>query len=155
MCLSKGLSAPAGALLAGPSATIDSAKRLRKILGGTQRQIGIIAAAGLEAIESLTGRLAQDHLHARRLSAALSAIHPQLRISTPVTNIVLVELPEAAPDSSVWVPALAKSGVLVRPLGPRRLRLVTHRHIDAHGVDTAADSFRKAADALLAKVARR
>lgn len=155
VCLSKGLSAPAGALLAGPSATIDSTRRLRKILGGTQRQIGIIAAAGLEAIESLTGRLAQDHIHAQRLSIALGGIHPQLRISTPVTNIVLVELPETASDSGVWIAVLAKSGILVRSLGPRRLRLVTHRHIDALCIDTAVESFRRAADVLLAKVARR
>ncbi|WP_438999025.1 threonine aldolase family protein [Variovorax beijingensis] len=151
LCLSKGLSAPAGAVLAGPSATMASARRLRKMLGGTQRQIGVVAAAGLDALETMPGRLAQDHASASRLSEALRAALPgAVSVSTPPTNIVFVDLPEAAPDSLAWVEALKECGVLVRPWGPRRIRLVTHRHIDATCVDAAATGFGRAAQSLLA-----
>jgi len=151
LCLSKGLSAPAGAVLAGPSATMASARRLRKMLGGTQRQIGVVAAAGLDALETMTGRLAQDHASASRLSEALRAVLPgAVSVGTPPTNIVFVDLPEAAPDSLAWAEALKERGVLVRPWGPHRIRLVTHRHIDAASVDAAASGFRRAAQSLLA-----
>jgi threonine aldolase len=151
ICLSKGLSAPAGAVLAGPAATIASARRFRKMLGGTQRQIGVIAAAGLDAVESMPGRLAQDHALAGRLSEALRGVLPELMgISTPSTNIVFVDLPETVADSAAWADELRKTGVLIRPWGQRRIRLVTHRHIDANSVDAAVAGFRHAAKFLLA-----
>lgn len=151
LCLSKGLSAPAGAVLAGPSATIDHARRLRKMLGGTQRQIGVLAAAGLEAVQAMPQRLVQDHVQARRLSEALNSIHPALlHANVPATNIVLLDLPANGRDSSVWAHELAKAGVLVRVWGAQRLRLVTHRHIDAACVDAAIAALRKTAQKLLA-----
>jgi len=141
--------APAGAVLAGPSATMASARRLRKMLGGTQRQIGVVAAAGLDALETMPGRLAQDHASASRLSVALRAVLPgAVGVSTPPTNIVFVDLPEAVPDSLAWAEALKECGVLVRPWGPRRIRLVTHRHIGAACVDAAAAGFRRVAQSL-------
>jgi threonine aldolase len=152
LCLSKGLSAPAGAVLAGPAATIVRARHLRKMLGGTQRQIGVLAAAGLEAVQVMPDRLMQDHVHARRLSRGLNSIHPPLlRVTVPDTNIVLLDLPVTGHDSSIWVHELRKAGVLVRAWGERRLRLVTHRHIDAFGVDTAVSAFQKTAEKLLAE----
>lgn len=151
ICLSKGLSAPAGAVLAGPAATIARAKRFRKMLGGTQRQVGVVAAAGLDAIETMPARLAQDHAWASRLSLALRGVLPEpIGITTPSTNIVFIDLPEAIADSAAWADELQKSGVLVRPWGPRRIRLVTHRHIDGASVDAAAAGFRRAAESLLA-----
>lgn len=158
VCLSKGLSAPAGAVLVGPGDTIARARQLRKLLGGTQRQIGILAAAGLEAIETMPARLGQDHAMARGLSAALRSVLPDaIGITSPATNIVFVELPDtvpdaildAMPDSAAWARELESHGVRVRPWGPRRIRLVTHRHIDAACVDAAAAGFKQAADALL------
>jgi threonine aldolase len=150
LCLSKGLSAPAGAVLAGPAATIARARRLRKMLGGTQRQIGVLAAAGLEAVQAMPERLAQDHIQARRLSQALNGVHPLLlRAAVPDTNIVLLDLPATGHDSSIWAQELQKTGVLVRAWGERRLRLVTHRHIDASCVDAAVSAFRVTAKKLL------
>lgn len=151
ICLSKGLSAPAGAVLTGPSDTIAHARRLRKMLGGTQRQIGVVAAAGLEAVETMSGRLIQDHAMASRLSEALRRVLPgSVGVGTPATNIVFIDLPEAVADSVVWTEALRTGGVLIRPWGARRIRLVTHRHIDASAVDTAAAGFGRAAESLLA-----
>lgn len=150
ICLSKGLSAPAGAVLVGPLPTIDKARHLRKILGGTQRQVGIVAAAGLVAIETMTDRLVEDHLLAKRLSAALNTIHDAaLQANTPQTNIVFADLGESGPDSSVWASQLKRLGVLVRPWGERRLRLVTHRHLDDASIDGAVAAFRKVAEVLL------
>lgn len=151
LCLSKGLSAPAGAVLAGPQTTIDHARRWRKMLGGTQRQIGVLAAAGLEAVQAMPDRLAQDHAHASCLSQALNTMYPQfLRATLPDTNIVLLDLPSTGHDNSVWAHELGKAGVLVRAWGARRLRLVTHRHIDAASLDAAIAAFRKTAEKLLA-----
>lgn len=150
VCLSKGLSAPAGAVLVGPASTIARARQLRKMLGGTQRQIGVLAAAGIEAIETLALRLADDHAMAQRLHAALHDLRPGLvHIAQPATNIQFVELAEALPDSAAWAAELARHGVLIRPWGPRRIRLVTHRHITAACVDAAAAAFRQAASDLL------
>lgn len=99
----------------------------------------------------MPGRLAQDHALASCLSEALRAVLPgSVGISTPPTNIVFVDVPEAAADSLAWAEALKECDVLVRPWGPRRIRLVTHRHIDAACVDAAATGFRRAAQSLLA-----
>ncbi|MDB5900508.1 MAG: threonine aldolase [Ramlibacter sp.] len=149
LCLSKGLSAPAGALLAGPQATVARARRLRRMLGGTQRQVGVMAAAGLEAVQVMPARLAEDHDRARRLSQGLNGIHPALRASAPATNIVLLELPPAGHDSSAWVQELGRAGVLVRAWGDRRLRLVTHRHTDDAAVEVALAAVRAVAGKLM------
>ena len=150
VCLSKGLSAPAGAVLAGPEPTLARARRLRKMLGGTQRQIGVLAATGLEAIETMPRQLAHDHAMARRLHEALQGLRPGvIGVTSPATNIVFVELPEAVPDSAAWARELAARGVLIRPWGQRRIRLVTHRHIDEACIDTAAAGFQQAAHVLL------
>ncbi|WP_375464638.1 threonine aldolase family protein [uncultured Methylobacterium sp.] len=148
LCLSKGLSAPVGAILAGPRAVVDHARRLRRMLGGTQRQVGIMAAAGLEAIEVMGDRLAEDHARARLLSAGLNALHPNLRASCAQTNIVQVDLSRTGRSSADWVTALAGAGLLVRPLGRDRLRCVTHRHIDGAAVSAALRAFRVCLDAI-------
>ncbi|MET4578209.1 GntG family PLP-dependent aldolase [Ottowia thiooxydans] len=150
ICLSKGLSAPAGAVLVGPAETLSRARQLRKVLGGTQRQIGILAASGLEAIEAMPQRLAQDHVMAQQLGRGLRAVLPDhIGLTGPVTNIIFVELPEGVPDSSAWAREAQKHGVLIRPWGLRRIRLVTHRHIDSAGVAAAITGFEKAATELI------
>lgn len=151
ICLSKGLSAPAGSVIVGSTATIRGAKKLRKMLGGTQRQIGVVAAAGLVALQSQVARLAHDHAQAQRLGDGLRRIDQQFRVNVPATNILIAELPATAPDSSVWVQVLAKGGLLVRPNGARRLRMVTHRHLSAAAIDLAIERFQRLVPALLGK----
>lgn len=153
VCLSKGLSAPAGAVLVGPAETIAHARHLRKMLGGTQRQIGVLAASGIEAVETMSLRLADDHATAHHLSTQLRAALPAaIGVTTPASNIVFIELPKDAPDSSAWGSEMKKRGVLIRPWGERRIRLVTHRHIDAHSINTAIAQFQQAASTLFSSV---
>lgn len=141
LCLSKGLSAPMGALLAGPAVLIAKARGLRKMLGGTQRQVGIAAAAGLEALATMGNRLGEDHARARRLAAGLNGLGPTLSAAIPQTNIVQVDLSHSRYDSTAWLRMLEARGVLARPLGLWKLRLVTHRHIDNDAVETAIRAF--------------
>ena len=142
LCLSKGLSAPVGAVLVGSRQTIDSARHFRKMLGGTQRQAGIMAAAGLEAVEHMGARLTEDHDRARRLSHGLNEIHPHLSASAPQTNIIQVDVSKTARNSERWMADLERVGLRVRPWGKNRLRCVTHRHIDDADIEFAVEAFR-------------
>jgi threonine aldolase len=126
-CLSKGLGAPAGTMLLGAKEFIARAKRARKILGGVMRQAGILAAAGLYALEHNVERLAEDHANAERLARGIGAEPPQ-------SNMVFIQ---SAPG---LVEHLAQHGVIVLPAA--RLRLVTHLDVDAAGVDRAIAAFR-------------
>jgi len=150
LCLSKGLSAPVGAVLSGPRSTMENARRLRKMLGGTQRQAGIMAAAGIEGVQAMGERLADDHVRAGRLSVALNDLHGNLSASVPDTNIVLVDVSRSGHDSTVWADELGKTGVLVRAWGADRIRCVTHRHIDDAALKLAIDAFRRVAEQLMA-----
>ena len=141
LCLSKGLSAPVGAVLTGPDAVIANARRIRKMIGGTQRQLGIMAAAGLEAVTVMGARLVDDHASARQLSDGLNALHPSISASVPQTNIVQVDLSRTGRGSELWVTDLEAAGVRVRPLGETRLRLVTHRHIGPAEIDKTVAFF--------------
>ncbi|MFL6657836.1 MAG: low-specificity L-threonine aldolase [Massilia sp.] len=98
VCLSKGLGAPVGSVLCGTKEFIEQGKRWRKMLGGGMRQAGILAAAGLYALEHNVNRLAEDHANAATLSRALAQI-PQLKVATPQTNIFYIEVPPAAVDA--------------------------------------------------------
>jgi threonine aldolase len=136
VCLSKGLGAPAGTLLLGNDAFIARARRARKILGGAMRQAGLIAAAGLYALENNVARLAEDHANAQRLAQGLR--DAGFEVQGPHTNMVFVAAPEGFADHMV------NNEVLVLR-GPR-MRLVTHLDVDAAGIDralAAARSFRK------------
>lgn len=148
LCLSKGLSAPAGAVLAGPRDVIERSRRFRRMLGGTQRQIGILAAAGLEAVQVMGARLAEDHRRARALSDALNRMHPKISATIPQTNILQVDVSRSGHDSAAWSEALEKAGVKARPWGRQRLRCVTHRHIGDADVERAVTAFRAVAAAL-------
>ena len=146
VCLSKGLSAPMGAVLLGPTSVVERARWLRKLLGGAQRQVGICAAAGLEALTSQVARLADDHAAAQLLAQGLEAI-PALRVRRPKTNIVQVTVTETGMTAKEWEGHLRARGVLVRPWGPHLMRCVTHRHIDKAGVEQAIAAFRSVARA--------
>lgn len=138
VCLSKGLSAPAGALLAGRSAFVERARRARKMLGGSMRQAGLLAAAGIVALESGVERLAEDHERARRMAHELSAV-PGLRVEnpSPVTNFVLVDVSPSGRTAGEVVAALADHGISAGARPPSGLRFVTHRQTSDSDVDIA------------------
>jgi threonine aldolase len=145
-CLSKGLSAPVGSVLCGSEDFIARAHRVRKMLGGGMRQAGVLAAAGLVALEMGLDDLRSDHERARRLAQGLARI-PALALDpgTPYTNMVFLSLRETTPLSATEVTArLEACGVLVGVTGPRRFRLVTHRWIDDEGIDRAVEAFGEA-----------
>jgi len=137
--LSKGLSAPAGSLLVASRDLIEAARRVRKQLGGGMRQVGILAAAGLVALETMIPRLAEDHEHARLLGEALSTARG-VRVAPVRTNIVVgrIEPGRSAPEI---VAELDRHGVLASAMDAATLRLVTHRGV-------SSDDCRRAAEAL-------
>jgi threonine aldolase len=129
VCLSKGLGAPVGSLICGRKDDMWRAHRVRKMFGGGMRQAGILAAAGLHALEHHRARLADDHANARRLAERLGA-------AVPDTNIVMLDVKA---DAAEAVARARAEGVLVNAVGPRRLRLVTHLDVDAKACDRAAE----------------
>ncbi len=140
-CLSKGLGAPVGSLLAGPSDLIDDARLERKRLGGTMRQAGVIAAAGLVALGRID-RLAEDHDRARRLATAVADRWPDggLDPRSVETNIVAF----SPPDAAALLDHLAAGGVRAGTVAPGRVRLVTHADLDDDGIDLACALIGKA-----------
>ncbi|MBI3975112.1 MAG: low-specificity L-threonine aldolase [Armatimonadetes bacterium] len=137
-CVSKGLSAPVGSLLAGEAAFIARARRARQMLGGAMRQAGVVAAAGIVALETMIDRLAEDHRRARALAQRLAEI-PGVRVdlTTVQTNIVILEVD----DAPAVVDRLAAHHVLAHGLDRTAIRLVTHRHIGDAEIDRAVDAF--------------
>jgi threonine aldolase len=131
VCLSKGLGAPMGSLLCGPTALMDEARRLRKMLGGGVRQGGVVAAAGLVALDYLP-RLPEDHAKARRLAEGLRALG--LNAAEPETNIVLVPVM----DPGLALHMLEEARVHVLPVGSA-LRFITHRDLTQADVDEALE----------------
>jgi threonine aldolase len=129
VCLSKGLGAPVGSLMVGTADAIAEARVWRKRLGGGMRQAGVLAAAGVHALDHHVDRLAEDHEHARLLAEALG-VDPE----TVDTNIVAVPRDDAAG----YVARAAEAGVLVGTVGPRVVRLVTHLDVDRAAVERAA-----------------
>ncbi|MGH7567366.1 MAG: threonine aldolase family protein [Gemmatimonadales bacterium] len=140
--LSKGLGCPVGSCLAFPRELRPHAWEIRKRLGGGMRQSGILAAAGLYALDHNFARIGEDHDHARRLSDRLADC-PAVRPSTPETNIVMLDLLRERDTSETVVPRLAREGVLVVPFGPRRLRAVTHLDVTRQDADRAADTIHR------------
>lgn len=136
-CLSKGLGAPVGSVLAGSAAFVDEARRLRKLHGGGMRQVGIVAAPGLLALENRT-RLAEDHEHAARLAAGLDALD-DLSVPTPETNIVVADVSDAPFDAPAFVDACADRGVGCGAIDDARVRFCTHLDVDRAAVETALD----------------
>lgn len=137
VCLSKGLGAPIGSVLSGSRDYITRARRTRKMFGGGMRQVGILAAAGIYALEHNIPRLAEDHANARELAEALNRM-PGLTVNLKAaqTNIVAVEIDPAKMTVAEFVAGLAAKGVLCIPFGPTRARFVTH--LDASAADCRA-----------------
>lgn len=151
VCLSKGLGAPVGSVVAGSKDFIHTAHHYRKRFGGGMRQAGIIAAAGLYAIEHHRERLVEDHRRARRLAEGLSAVAGLLVNASEIdTNIVYLKLADHAPPPPRWVGALKEEDVLLAQTGHRELRVVTHLDLDDEGVRFAVAAFHKVAKALSA-----
>jgi threonine aldolase len=141
VALSKGLGAPAGSVVAGPEPLIAEARRTRKRFGGGMRQAGILAAAGLYALEHHRPHLADDHAKTRRLAEALAALPPfDVDLDRVETNILVFESPgHPAPEV---VDTLAEAGVQITQFGPHTLRATTHRDVSMDAVETAIDAFR-------------
>jgi threonine aldolase len=135
--LSKGLGCPVGSLLAGPAEATERARIARRRLGGSLRQAGILAAAGIYALDHHRDRLAEDHARARRLAAKAAAIDG-LRVVEPDTNIVMFDIIREGRTATDVVAALAGRGILMVPFTPTRVRAVTHLDVDDHGIDRAA-----------------
>ncbi len=137
-CLSKGLGAPIGSILAGPAASIARARRLRKLLGGGTRQAGIIAAAGLYALDHNIDRLADDHVNARRLADGIAtgsrlAIDPSL----VTTNMVVACCAREGDNAAAVCRDLAAVGVLAAPYDALSVRFATSLEVDAAGIEAA------------------
>jgi threonine aldolase len=144
-CLSKGLGAPIGSVLAGDTEFIKEARRLKVAFGAGWRQAGIMAAAGLIALGEGPKRLAEDHVTARRLAEGMAGILPgAVDLAAVQTNIVFVDVAGMGQPLDAWVARLASEGVLVT-IVEGRLRMLTHLDVDAGGVDTALAAWRKVA----------
>jgi threonine aldolase len=138
---SKGLGAPFGAVLVGSRELIDEAWRWKQMLGGALRQAGIIAAAAMYALDHHVDRLAEDHENARLLAEGLGELPgAELDASTVETNIVIFEVD----DAPGVIGALWERGVEMTPLGPRRIRAVTHMDVDRAGIERALGAARDA-----------
>jgi threonine aldolase len=143
-CLSKGLGAPVGSLLVGSRTFIDRAHRFRKMLGGGMRQAGILAAAGLYALEHNVARMAQDHARARRLGAAMNEMEGiAVDLSTVETNMVYADVAGTGRDANAFVEGLATRGVLLVEVGPCVIRAVTHLDVDDAGIERTVEALRE------------
>jgi threonine aldolase len=141
-CLSKGLSAPAGSMLVGSRDFIEEAWSVRKMLGGGMRQVGILAAAGLVALEKMPERLWVDHQNARKIAEGMADLpFFRLDLDSVQTNIVIADLIDI--QSRELVARLSSEGVLVVSTGPRQIRLVTHRNISSSDVEKVLSVLRQ------------
>jgi threonine aldolase len=146
-CLSKGLGAPVGSILAGPEAFVDRARRVRKLFGGGMRQAGMIAAPGLLALENVS-RLEQDHANARTLAVGLGDV-PGLSTVEPDTNIVMLSVDaDSGFSTSALVDAAAERGVAFNPFDEHSARLCTHLDVSRADVSEAIQRIAAAVDGL-------
>jgi threonine aldolase len=149
-CLSKGLCAPVGSVLCGTAAFIQKSLRLRKHLGGGMRQAGILAAAGIVALEKMSGRLAEDHQTSAKLSQGLAALPGLIQNPpSPATNMVFIDLgAEIMTDAEGLASRLADQNVKVGVVSQRRLRLVTHYWIQPQDIDQVVETFKQVLSAI-------
>jgi threonine aldolase len=140
-CLSKGLCAPVGSVLVGPAPFISKALRLRKMLGGGMRQAGVLAAAGLVALETMIERLAEDHRRARRLAEGLARLPGiEMEPGTPYTNMIFFRLSDDCPVTYQELGRrMAEQGIIIDAW--KRTRLVTHYWIDDEAVERTLAAF--------------
>jgi threonine aldolase len=141
-CLSKGLGAPVGSMLLGARDFIEEARRWRKLLGGGMRQAGVIAAAGLVALEETPERLPLDHENARRLAEGLAEL-PGIRIDPErvATNIVIFDVSGTGRAADEICARLQERGVLASGFGPS-IRMVTHYDVSSEDIETALQQLR-------------
>ena len=135
-CLSKGLACPIGSIFCGSAEDVEEAKRWRKRLGGGMRQVGVLAAAGLIALDRMVDRLAEDHANARTLAEGLSEL-PGVRCDLRRVQTNLVYFDVDAMPAQQFLDECAKRGVVSEPTGPHTIRFVTHYGIDAADIQTA------------------
>jgi len=146
-CLSKGLGAPVGSLVCGSRDFVTRARRVRKMLGGGMRQVGVLAAAGLVALDSMVDRLAEDHANARRLAEGVVRLPGvRLDLSNVQTNIVIFHVGRPGGAAELVSGALARK-VKIHQIGPASIRCVTHKDVDAEDVERAVEAFREIAAA--------
>ncbi len=149
VALSKGLGCPVGSLIAGRYAGIVRARRARRMFGGAMRQSGILAAAGLWALDHNLARLVEDHANAKILAERLAGLRGvRLDLATVQSNIVIFRLEDGVPDAAAIVARAQETGVLVSAFGERTVRAVTH-------LDVSRDQCRRAADLLAELIERR
>ena len=147
VCFSKGLGCPVGSALVGSAATIDRARRFRKMFGGGMRQSGLLAAAAIHALEHHVDRLREDHANAVRLARGAASVRG---ISTAIdpdrtpTNMVFLHVDPAWGSANALAGRLAESGVLALALDPQRIRFVTHLDVTGAGIDLAVEAIRRA-----------
>ena len=142
-CVSKGLSAPVGSLICGSADFIGRARRVRKMLGGGMRQAGIIAAAGIVALERMVDRLAEDHVNARTLAEGLARL-PRISIdlASVQTNIVIMRIDRPGGADELVAGSAARK-VKLHAMSPTHIRCVTHKDVDADDVARALDAFKE------------
>jgi len=146
-CLSKGLGCPVGSVVVGSNEFIESARKVRKVLGGGMRQAGIIAAAGIVALEKMINRLQDDHENAKRLAEAIArvkGVHVDLK--RVQTNMVLLNTSGLKVDDNIVLSKLKERGVLVSMMGKNMLRMVTHFGIEKEHVEKTINAVVLAAD---------
>jgi threonine aldolase len=138
--LSKGLGCPVGSVLAGSRAEIARAHRARRMFGGAMRQAGILAAAGLWALDHNLDRLAEDHANARLLAERLAGLRGiEIDLDTVQSNIVIFHMAEPAPDAAAIVAGAREAGLLVSAFAARTVRAVTHLDVGREDCRHAAD----------------
>lgn len=143
-CLSKGLCAPVGSMLAGSKEFINKARRYRKMLGGGMRQAGVLAAAGLLALTSMVKRLPEDHRNARLLAEGLKDIKGiQVNMDTVQSNILMVDITTTEYDSVSLVARLKEQGVLASDINSSRIRFVTHKYISQDDIEYTVGKVKK------------
>jgi len=144
-CLSKGLSAPIGSLAVGSREFIDTARHYRGMLGGGMRQAGVIAAAGIIAIEKMVDRLRDDHANAKMLGRGLSSLEGIVIDPQVQTNIVVCDVSGLGISAEQWVKKLDESGVKIGALSGSKVRMVTHRGIEEDDIHYTISTAEKAA----------
>jgi threonine aldolase len=144
VCLSKGLGAPIGSVISGSSGFIQIARRNRKMFGGGMRQVGIIAAAGIYAIENNFNRLIEDHRNAKALALGLSKI-PKVSVDleSVQTNIVVIDIKQSGMDITDLLEKLKEKSVLAVPFGKNKIRCVTHLDVNRDDIYTAMEAFKQ------------
>ena len=150
LSLYKGLAAPMGSLVCGRAELMQEVWRFRRVFGGALRQAGVVAAAGIVGLETMIDRLEDDHVNARRLAEGLAEAAPDSSIDLErvQTNMVVFDASAAGSDARTVIRGLKNDGVLAGPMSPTAVRFVTHKDVDAGGIDRAIAAFARVVKSL-------